>query len=80
MGIAIALLVGSALTFTSSDEMRFRRVFGPSLQSQVRVQKFVLRSRAPSEAQFTRIARIALLGTGALFMAVGLAGIAARFV
>jgi hypothetical protein len=78
VGIAVALLVGCVLTFAAQDELRFRRVFGPALQNQVRVQNYVMRSRAPSEERFMRTARIAMLGTGALFIAVGLVGIAAR--
>lgn len=77
MGLIVALIAGATLIFATADEARFRRSFGPALRNQVRVQRFLLRSRWPAEERFVRQARIVVFGAGVLFLLAATFGIAA---
>jgi hypothetical protein len=77
MGVVVAIVAGAFLTFAAADEGRFRRVFGPALRNQSRVQHYLLRSRSPSDERFIRQARVLILGAGVLFLVVALSGVAA---
>jgi hypothetical protein len=77
MGVILAVLAGAALTFAAADEARFRRIFGPALRNQSRVQRVLLRSRSPSDERFIRQARILVFGAGVLFLVVAILGVGA---
>jgi hypothetical protein len=76
MGVVVAMVAGAALILAAADEARFRRIFGPALDNQVRVQRFFLGSRAPSRDRFIRQARFLVLGAGSLFLIAAILGLA----